>query len=131
MTHRLAVIVLTGLCLGAIAGPAPATSFNSSRSNLYRLVYSPDAMSAAQAAAVLADLDRAGRMDAAKAAEVVRQLLAKHGADAARIKKVTVRGWDPKRKSMAIIVLTNPADEPQAIAVTDEGVPAERPRSTK
>jgi len=106
-----------------------ATNLNSSRSNIYRLVYSSDGLSSAQASAILLDLDKAGRLDEAKAGQLIQQLLSKHGVKAGTIKKVTVRPWDPKGKTMSIILLTNPADEAQAIAVSDGGTPADK--STK
>jgi hypothetical protein len=128
MRSRLVLGVVLGLIAAATTGPAwAASNLNLSKSNLNRLVYSSDAMTPAQAAAILADLDRAGRVDEARAGELIRQLLPKHGVQAAKIKKITVRGWDPKRKTMSIILLTNPADEAQAIAVNDAGMPAEKP----
>ena len=80
-------------------------------------------MSSAQAAAILAEMDKAGRVDEAKARQLIQQLLPKHGVSAVNVKKVIVRPWDPKQKTMSIILLSNPADEQAALAVSDEGAP--------
>lgn len=129
MRTRLSVGALAGLLVMMTSVSVATSNLNSSRSNVYRLVYSADAVSSAQAAAILTDLDKAGQLDEAKAAQLIQQLLSKHGVKAGAIKKVTVRPWDPKRKTMSIILLTNPADEAQAIAVSDGGTPADK--STK
>jgi len=112
------------LMVAVMAGAA--TNLNSSRSNIYRLVYPADVVSSAQATAILAELDKAGRVDEARLRRLLQQILPKHGVAAGRIQKVIVRPWDPKRKSMSVILLTDPADEPQALAVSDEGVPADK-----
>ena len=125
MRPRLSVGTIVGLLVVAMAaGSWAGSNLNLSKSNVNRLVYSSDAVSSAQAAAILADLDKAGQLDEAKASQLIQQLLSKHGVQAGKIKKVTVRPWDPKRKTMAILLLTDPADEARAIAVSDEGVPA-------
>jgi hypothetical protein len=123
--------IVAGLLAVAMASAAPAgINFNLSKSNVNRLVYPSDAMSPAQAAAIVADLDKAGRLDEARATQLVQQLLVKHGVKPGTIKKITVRPWEPVRKSASIIVLTDPADEAQAIAVSDEGAPGSTPAKT-
>jgi hypothetical protein len=133
MRTRFSRGIVAGLLAVALAAAVQAaTNLNLSKSNVNRLVYSSDAMSPAQAAAIVADLDKAGRLDEARASLLVQQLLVKHGVKPGTIKKVTVRPWDPVRKTMTVIVLTNPADEAQAIAVSDEGVPGDKaPKTTK
>jgi hypothetical protein len=104
------------------------SNLNSSKSNLYRLVYSTDAVSQAQAAAILADLDAAtksgGRVNLDAA---VSEALTKQGV-AAQIKKTIIKPASAAGQLTTIIILSNPADEAQAIAVADEGVPADKPK---
>ncbi|MEW6145772.1 MAG: hypothetical protein AB1598_12220 [Thermodesulfobacteriota bacterium] len=106
------------------------SNLNSSKSNLYKLVYSTDAVSSSQAAAILADLDAAtqsqGRVNLDAA---VGQALNKQGLDT-KIKKTIIRPAAAGQLT-TIIILSNPADEAQAIAVADEGVPADKPKGKK
>lgn len=108
-----------------------ATNLNSSRSNIYRLIYPADTVSQAQAAAILTDLDVAtqqgqGRVNLNAA---VSQALTKQGLDA-KIKKTIIRPAAAGQLT-TIIILSNPADEAEAIAVADEGVPADKPKGKK
>jgi hypothetical protein len=108
-----------------------ATNLNSSRSNIYRLIYPADAVSQAQAAAILADLDAAtqsgGRVNLDAA---VGQALTKQGLDT-KIKKTIIKPASAAGQLTTVIILSNPADEAQAIAVADEGVPADKPKGKK
>ncbi len=115
--------VLVGMA--SLAGAA--TNLNSSRSNIYRLTYSTTLVTPAQAAAILADLDKTPGMDEAALKRALPQILKKNGVDPARVKKTLVRPGDKERKSMSVIILDRPEDEPAAIAVSDEGVPAAKP----
>ena len=109
-----------------------ATNLNSSKSNVYRLIYPTDAVSQAQAAAILADLDAAtqqsqGRINLEGA---VSQALTKQGLGT-QIKKTIIKPASAAGQLTTIIILSNPADEAQAIAVADEGVPADKPTKGK
>lgn len=108
-----------------------ATNLNSSKSNIYRLIYPADTVSQAQAAAILADLDAAaqsgGRINLEGA---VGQALTKQGLET-KIKKTIIRPASTAGQLTTIIILSNPADEAQAIAVADEGVPADKPKGKK
>jgi hypothetical protein len=109
-----------------------ATNLNSSKSNVYRLIYPTDTVSPAQAAAILADLDAAtqqsqGRVNLEGA---VSQALTKQGLGT-QIKKTIIQPAGATRPLTTIIILSNPADEAQALAVSDEGVPADKPKGKK
>jgi hypothetical protein len=125
--------VLSLLIFGAALYAGAATNLNSSRRNIYRLIYPTDTVSQAQAAAILADLDAAaqsgGRVNLQAA---VGEALKKQGLDT-KIKKTIIRPASAAGQLNTIIILSNPADEAQAIAVADEGVPADKPKkgSTK
>ena len=124
--------VLSLLIFGAVLYAGAATNLNSSRSNIYRLIYPTDTVSQAQAAAILADLDAAtqqsqGRINLEGA---VSQALTKQGLGT-QIKKTIIRPASVAGQLTTIIILSNPADEAQAIAVSDEGVPADKPKGKK
>jgi hypothetical protein len=111
--------------------PRAGSNLNSSKSNIYRLIYSTDVVSPAQAQAILADLDAAAQSGARVNMEgAVNEALKKQGLDT-KIKKTIVRPASAAGQLTTIIILSNPADEAQAIAVADEGVPAEKPTKGK
>ena len=119
---------LTSLVVTLASVSYAATNLNSSRSNIYRLVY-PPVVTAAQATAILAELDKVkpgGDVDEA----TVRGILQKHigAVKSARSQKliIIIRPSDGPRKLKSILILENAADEPQAIAVSDEGAPADK-----
>ena len=127
----LAGVPVVFLLLAVLISHA-ATNLNSSKSNVYRLIYPTDAVSPAQAAAILADLDAAtqqsqGRVNLEGA---VSQALTKQGLGT-QIKKTIIKPASAAGQLTTIIILSNPADEAQAIAVADEGVPADKPTKGK
>ncbi len=119
--------VIAVLILATASLTEAATNLNSSRSNIYRLTYSTTLVTPSQAAAILADLDKTPGMNEAALKRALPQILKKNGVDPARVKKTLVRPGDKERKSMSVIILDRPEDEPAAIAVSDEGVPADKP----
>ena len=123
------VIGATSILLVAAAPVCDAaTNLNSSKSNVYRAVYATP-ITAAQAAAILADLDRMGKgVDQAAVLSVLKKRGVKTGCGGGCINHVKVVG------GTKILLLENPADEAQAIAVGDPGMPADKPvkgKSTK
>lgn len=120
-----AIALMLALMFGASHSWA-AINLNSSKSNIYRVVYSADAINPTQATAVLKELDKSGQVGEAQ----VRQILKKHGVRADSIKKIF---WQPPGKTSklpTLFLLTNPADEPAALAVSDEGVPNIKPQKS-
>ncbi len=115
----IAVFALASLSLAA-------TNLNSSKSNAYRLTYSTTLVTPAQAAAILAELDKTPGMDEAAMKGALPPLLKKNGVDPARVKKTIVRP-DKERKRISVIILDRLEDESRAIAVSDEGVPSNKP----
>ena len=103
-----------------------AVNLNSSKSNVNRLIYPADTVSQAQAEAILADLDAVmqsgGRVNLQAA---VGEALKKQGLDT-KIKKTIIKPASAAGELNTIIILSNPADEAQAIAVSDEGVPGDK-----
>jgi hypothetical protein len=118
-----AVLVLASL---ALRSPAVASiALNSSRSNIYRAVHSTTLMTSAQAAAILADLEKTPGMDEAAIKQALPQLLKKNGVDPAKVKETVVRR-DKGGKTFSIILLDKHEDLPAAIAVSDEGAPSDK-----
>ena len=104
-----------------------ATNLNSSKSNAYRLIYPTDTVSQAQAAAILTDVETAtqqsqGRINLEGA---VSQALTKQGLGT-QIKKTIIKPASAAGQLTTIIILSNPADEAQALAVSDGGTPADK-----
>ena len=118
---KLLTLALAVVALGSISWAA--TNLNSSRSNIYRLIYPADIMSQAQATALLAELDKIGPADDARLKQWLPANFKRHGVQGDSIKKIIVLPADKTRKSITLILLTNPADEPAArhIAVSDSG----------
>lgn len=112
-----------------------ATSLNSSRSNIYRLIYDDKVISQAQATALLAELDKLGPADEATLKKWLAANFKRLGIQADRIKEISIRVSNSsdrkgaptavKRVDQAspilILLLADPADVAQALAVSDEG----------
>ena len=105
-------LTLALVALGSIS--LAGSNLNSSRSNIYRVTYDTTAVNLTQTAAVLKELDKIG--PGANEA-TVRKLLQKQGVNLSLIKKISILG--PLNKLETILILTNSADVPQAIAVSD------------
>jgi hypothetical protein len=106
---KLLTLALALVALGSISWAS--INLNSSRSNIYRLIYPADVISQAQATAILGELDKAGKT---VGAGQVTEIIKKHGVRAEAVKKIVILPADKTRKVTAIILLTNPADEAQA-----------------
>ncbi|HEV8632175.1 MAG TPA: hypothetical protein VGV61_17810 [Thermoanaerobaculia bacterium] len=118
MTQRLVLAVLAGLALLTAAPAVAATNLNSSRSNIYRLTYPTELIAADQVKALLADLDKLGATPEAKLKQWLPANFKRFGVDPAKVKKVVILPPDATRKEIAILLLTDPADEAAAVAVT-------------
>lgn len=105
---------VTTLLVSMVSMPWAATNLNSSRSNIYRLVYSAGGMTSKQAAALGAELDKTAKVDAM----VIKQALQKLFIPT-NFKLISIIPGKP----ITVLLLTNPADEAQArhIAVSDSG----------
>ena len=95
-----------------------ASNLYSSRSNIYRLTYSSDLVSPAQAKAMLAELDKMGPAGEAKLKQWLPANFKRFGIAGDRIKKLIVVPRGKEMKEIGIILLTRPEDEAAAIAVT-------------
>ena len=118
-------LVFTLAAIALFSTSWAATNLNSSRSNIYRVTYDTEVMSSAQAAALLAELDKLGPSDEATLKQWLAANFKKHGIRADGIKKIVVLPASSGRKTITVILLKNPADEAQAIAVSDPGSSAD------
>jgi hypothetical protein len=121
-------LTLALVALGSISWAS--INLNSSRSNVYLLIYPADVMSQAQATAIVAEFDKAGKT---VGAGQVTEIIKKHGVRAEAVKKILILPPDKTRKVTAIILLTDLADEAPAreIAVSDSGVVVQKPPPIK
>jgi hypothetical protein len=106
-----------------------ATNLNSSRSNIYRLVYAP-VVTPIQATAILAEVDKAKpRGDADEA--TVRAIVHKHVGAIKSARRgnlvIIVRPASGAQKLKTILILEDAADEAAALAVSDEGASGPKP----
>ncbi|MGZ8832382.1 MAG: hypothetical protein ACXW19_04185 [Thermoanaerobaculia bacterium] len=116
MKSRLISSVIVTLLITMVA--EGSINLNSSRSNIYRLTYPTDLVSRAQAHKILADLDKMGPADEEKLKHWLPANFKRYGIEGARVKKLIILPRSKDLKEIAVILLTNPADEPEARAVT-------------
>lgn len=105
------LMAMASICQGA-------TNLNSSLSSIYRLTYPADLTSVDQAKALLAELDRLGSADEAKLKQWLPGNFKRYGIPAKRVRKIVILPPGKEVKETAIILLTDPADEAEAIAFT-------------
>jgi hypothetical protein len=67
-----------------------SSNLNSSRSNVYRMVYPKDLVSQAQATAILAELDKLGPADETKLKTWFANNFRRFGIDESRVKKISI-----------------------------------------
>lgn len=121
MKRLFLVCAIAGLivAMGSIAWAA--VNLNSSKSNIYRLVYDESVVTSAQAASIGAELDKIGSgVNEPK----VLQLLRTQGINAPNLIVRIVPPGPGGGNSPAILILKNQADEVQArqMAVQGSGV---------
>lgn len=118
MTRRVALGAITALLLLAALPVVAATNLNSSRSNIYRLTYPTDLVAADKVKPLLAELDKLGPAPEEKLKQWLPANFKRFGVQGERVKKIVVLPPDSGRKEIAILLLTDPADEAAAVAVT-------------
>ena len=132
MRRFFSASTVTNLLLLTALSTIAATNLNSSRSNIYRLIYPSEVVTSSQATSILTDLETATQQSQGQVnlEGAVNQLLTKYGI-MTQIKKVIIQPADKTHSQTRIILLSNPADEAQALAVSDEGAPADKPTKGK
>lgn len=116
-SRRFGAVV--GVVLAATLSVSEAASnLNLSKSNVNRLTYSTGILSAAQAKAMLDDLDAIGPMDEEQTKMWLEANYRRFRINPNLIKKTVILPAGAVCKEAVIILLTNPADEQQALATT-------------
>jgi hypothetical protein len=116
-SRRFGAVV--GVVLAATLSVSEAASnLNLSKSNVNRLTYSTGILSAAQAKAMLDDLDAIGPMDEEQTKMWLEASYRRFRINPDVIKKTLILPAGAVCKEAVIILLTNPADEQQALATT-------------
>ena len=116
MNSRLVSGMIATLLAATIAGAS--INLNSSRSNIYRVTYSTDLATSAQVQQLLAALDKLGPAGEAKLKQWLAANFKRYGIAPDKVKRLAILPPDKERKEIAIILLSNPADEAQAIERT-------------
>ena len=110
MKRLFLVTAITSLLLTMASISWAGANLNSSKSNIYKFVY--DGMTSTQVAELGANLDKMPRVDEAAVRKTLQKL-----SIPTNFKLIRIRPGKPT----TIILLTDPADWAQAIAVSDEG----------
>lgn len=117
---RLIVLAATiGLSVTALPLSWAASNLNLSKSNInrYSLTYPIDLVSQEQVKALLGSLDKLGPATEATLKQWLPANFKRYGVRPDRVKKIVVLPSNREREEIAIILLTNPADEAEAIAL--------------
>ena len=119
--------------LGMTSAAWAAINLNSSRSYVYRVIYDTSVVSPAQASALLVGLDKLGPANEAILKKWLPANFRVNLIQPDAVKKIIVLPSGGARKSISIILLSDPADEAAALAIPDEengGVkkPTKRPK---
>ena len=109
---------MAGLLLAVVTASAATSNLNLSKSNFYRLTYHANLLPEAQAKAMLAELDRLGPMDEARMKTWLPANFRRFGIKPELVKKMVILPPGQAGKETAILLLSNPADEAQAMAAT-------------
>jgi hypothetical protein len=125
--HEEGIMVNTRIAFAALAAMLVATlawsasNLNLSKSNVYRLTYPTDLLSATQAKAMLAELDKLGPADEARLKQWLPANFRRFGIAPDRVKKVVVLPRSREMKEIGIVLLTRVEDEAAAVATTVKG----------
>ncbi|CAG0953565.1 hypothetical protein BURK1_00330 [Burkholderiales bacterium] len=120
MKTRFAWAAVAAMLVATLAWSA--TNLNSSRSNVYRLTYPTDLVSAAQAKAMLAELDKLGAADEARLKQWLPANFRRFGIAGDRVRKIVVLPRSREMKEIGIVLLTRVEDEAAAVATTVRSV---------
>ena len=109
---------MAGVLLAAVTVSAATSNLNLSKSDVYRLTYHANILPEAQAKAMLAELDRLGPMNEARLKQWLPANFRRFGINPELVKKLVIMPPGTAGKETAILLLSNPADEAQAMATT-------------
>lgn len=116
MKQRFIVAWLAVLVLAPFGWATSNLNLSKSNINRYVAVYPTDLVAAARVKAMLTALDKTGLTEEAKVKEWLTANFQRYGIDGSRVKKVVILPPNDKDKETAILLLTDPSDEPRATA---------------
>jgi len=117
MKKRFIVAWLVVLVLTPVGWAASNLNFSKSNINRYLAVYPTNLVTDAKAQAMLTALDKIAPADEAELKQWLTANFQQYGIDATRVKKVVIVSPSKKVPQTGIILLTDPTDEPRAIAL--------------
>lgn len=117
-TSRRFGAVVGVVVAAALTVSEAASNLNLSKSNVNRLTYSTGILTAAQAKAMLDDLDAIGPMDEEQTKVWLEAYYRRFRINPDSIKKTVILPAGAACNEAVIILLSNPADEQQALAAT-------------
>jgi hypothetical protein len=106
------------LTAAAMTVAAATSNLNLSKSNFYKVTYHTNIVTGAQAAAMLAELDKLGRMDVERLKQWLPANFKRFGIEPRLVKKTVILPAGEAGNEVAIILLSDPADEANARATT-------------
>ena len=109
MKRLFLVAAITSLVATMASISWAATSVNGTKSNTFKIIYSADGMTAAQAAALGAQLDKVSKVDAITIKQTLQKLFIPSNFKVIRIIPRQAPGKLP-----TVLLLTNPAHEAEA-----------------
>ena len=110
MRRLFPIVVITGLLVAMVLVAWATINLNSSKSNAYRVYYPAGGMTSAQAAALVAEIDKMGGADERAVRGILTKLGVRMGCGKGCINYIKVL------KGKTFLVLENAADEAQAMA---------------
>ena len=128
-TRRFAAVTMGSVLVAMASLVLGAANLNSSKSNIYRLVY-PPAVTPAQAAAILAELEKAkpkGNADEATVRAIVNKHIGAVKSARGASLVIVVRPATGPQALTSVLLLESAADEAAALAVSDEGAGGQKP----
>lgn len=117
-TSRRCGAIVGVVLAAALTVSEAASNLNLSKSNINRLTYSTGILTATQAKAMLDDLDAIGTMDEEQTKQWLAASYRRFRINPDLIKKTIILPAGAVCREAVIILLSNPADEQQALATT-------------
>lgn len=138
------IVMIVSLMVAMVSISWAQKKYYTSHGDIYWLVFPVSVVTLTRSDEILDGIERVGRVNETRLKQLLqKQILPKAGiglsspgkrVQAGSIKKIIIlpaRPADKGRTLIPVILLENEADEPQAIAVSDPGAPADKRCSHK
>jgi len=117
MKKRFIVAWLVVLVLTPFGWATSNLNLSKSNINRYLLVYPTNLVTDAKAKTMLTAIDKMAPVDEAKLKQWLAANFQQYGIDGSRVKKVVILAPSKRVPQTGIILLTDPTDEPRAVAL--------------